>query len=70
MPIYQSELSIFLQQLLDAAPALKELQQNNRATWWDRPQDIDAQRAYQESAVPQAPYAYFPLPATSAKSDA
>lgn len=62
MAMYESEVTKFVRDLLDREPGLKELQQKNRATWWDRKLDFDQLKRNDASAAPKAPYAYFPLP--------
>ncbi len=60
--MYESELTRFLRELKAKNPQIAELQRKNRATWWDRPQDLDTWRERSESTVPQPGYVYFPLP--------
>jgi hypothetical protein len=60
--MYQSDATKFLQGLLKARPELEAQRQALRATWWDKPQDLETQREREASAVPQGPYVYFPLP--------
>ncbi len=60
---YQSELTRFIRELREKSPQIAEQQTKNRATWWDRPQDLQAQRESSEATVPQPAYVYFPLPA-------
>ncbi len=59
---YVSEATRFLGDLLERHPELKELRSRNRATWWERPQDLDEQRRREASRVPLGSYAYFPRP--------
>ncbi len=63
MPMYESEITRFIREMKDKNPGIVELQRKNRATWWDKPQDLEIQQEHSESAVPQPPYVYFPLPA-------
>ena len=60
--MYESEITRFLRDLREKNPSIPELQRKNRATWWDRPQDLELQRERAEAAVAQPPYVYFPLP--------
>jgi hypothetical protein len=60
--MYESEITQFIRGLKEKNPGIVELQKKNRATWWDRPQDLEIQREHDESEVPQPPYVYFPLP--------
>ena len=62
--MYESELTRFLRDLKARNPQIAEQQQRNRATWWDRPQDLDTSRERAQAAVSQPAYVYFPLPRT------
>ena len=62
MALYESELTRFLRELKANNPQIGELQKKNRATWWDKPQDLELNRERADAAVPQPPYVYFPLP--------
>ena len=59
---YVSELTLFLRDLKEKNPQIAELQRKNRATWWDRPQDLETQRELERAEVQQPSYVYFPLP--------
>ena len=59
---YESELTRFIRDLRADNPQIAEQQKKNRATWWDRPQDLQVQREKIEATVPQPAYVYFPLP--------
>ena len=61
--MYESEITRFVRDLLEANPKLKELQKSNRATWWDKPQDLGEQGEHAASEVGNKGYAYFPVPA-------
>lgn len=61
---YVSEATLFLKDLLDKHPELRELRSRNRATWWDRPQDAEVQGERQAARVEQDAYVYFPRPQT------
>ena len=56
---YESDLTRFMRDFLAKNPQVVELQKANRATWWDKPQDLDTARERAESAVPQPGYVYF-----------
>jgi hypothetical protein len=60
--MYESDITRFVRELLDRNPKLRELQNANRATWWDKPQDLEEQGERAASAVEATGYAYFPLP--------
>jgi hypothetical protein len=68
MARYESDLTQFIRDLLDKNPQLKELQKQNRATWWDKKLDLDEQKRNAQSEAPKQPYAYFPLPVPEVKS--
>ena len=59
---YESEATLFLKELLDKHPELRELRSRNRATWWDRPQDLEVQGDRQAERVELGAYVYFPRP--------
>jgi Protein of unknown function (DUF3460) len=59
---YESEVTRFIRDFLAANPQIVEQQKKNRATWWDKPQDLETIKDRAQSAVPQPSYVYFPLP--------
>lgn len=59
---YESDITRFIRDLREKNPQIVELQKKNRATWWDKPQDLQIQRERADAAVPQPGYVYFPLP--------
>ena len=63
--MYESDITKFVRDLMDKSPELKELQKANRATWWDKKQNLEELKRHDESAAPKQPYAYFPLPLVS-----
>lgn len=67
---YESEATRFLRDLLDRNPELRELRSRNRATWWDRPQDLKEQEGCDAAPVAQEAYVYFPLPRPPKAPDA
>jgi len=60
--MYESELTRFIREMKRKNPQIVEQQRKNRATWWDKPQDLETQKEHDESAVSQPGYVYFPLP--------
>jgi hypothetical protein len=64
--MYESEITRFMREFLDKNPKLKELQRSNRATWWDKPQDLGEQEERAASSVRNTGYAYFPVPGAPA----
>jgi hypothetical protein len=67
--MYESEITRFIRELRTKNPQIPELQRKNRATWWDKPQDIETWRERSESTVPQPAYVYFPLPVPEKHDD-
>jgi hypothetical protein len=59
---YQSDATRFIREFLAKNPQIVEQQQKNRATWWDKPQDLEMWKERSEATVPQPGYVYFPLP--------
>ncbi|MEQ1517494.1 MAG: DUF3460 family protein [Usitatibacteraceae bacterium] len=60
--MYESDITKFVRDLFEKNPELRELQRANRATWWDKKQDLEELKRQAQSAAPKLPYAYFPLP--------
>jgi hypothetical protein len=67
--MYESELTRFLRELKRSNPQIAEQQKKNRATWWDRPQDLESWRERANATVPQPAYVYFPLPRAETDDD-
>lgn len=67
--MYESDVTRFLRELRAQNPQIAEQQKKNRATWWDKPQDLETWRERSQANVPQSAYVYFPLPKRAA-SDA
>ena len=59
---YRSEISRFIDELREKNPQIAEQQKKNRATWWDKPQDLQASREKSAGLAPAPSYVYFPLP--------
>jgi len=59
---YVSEATKFIREVLQKNPQIVEQQKKNRATWWDRPQDLETQKERDDAAVAQSSYVYYPLP--------
>lgn len=60
--MYESDVTRFIRDFLAKNPQIVEQQRKNRATWWDKPQDLETLKEREQSNVPQPPYVYFPLP--------
>jgi hypothetical protein len=56
--MYESEITRFLRELMQARPHLEQEQRKGRAIWWDRPQDPETVSRQEASRVPQQPYVY------------
>ena len=67
--MYESEVDRFIRELRGKNPQIPEQQVRNRATWWDKPQDLETLRQSTESAVRQPGYVYFPLPRAARADD-
>lgn len=68
--MYESDITRFIRELRLKNPQIVEQQRKNRATWWDRPQDLETWRERSEASVPQPAYVYFPLPRPEKDDDA
>lgn len=55
---YESEVTQMLRELLQRRPQIVDSQQRGRALWWDVEVDLEEQRRYRESTVPQKGYVY------------
>lgn len=60
--MYESDITKFVRDMMENSPELRELQKTNRATWWDKKQNLEELKRQEESAAPKQAYAYFPLP--------
>lgn len=59
---YESDITRFIREFLDKNPQVTEKQKSNRATWWDKPQDLDLRRRNEESRIPSTGYQYYDKP--------
>ena len=59
---YESETTKFIREFLEKNPQVQEKQKKARATWWDRPQDLDQRKRNAESNVGQPGYVYYDKP--------
>lgn len=57
--MYESEITKFIREFLDKHPEVAEKQRRHRATWWDRPQRLDEQKALKAAEVPKKAYEYY-----------
>jgi hypothetical protein len=56
--MYESDHTKFMREWLAQHPEQAAEQQKGRALWWDKPQDFEAQRRFNEARVAQKPYPY------------
>jgi hypothetical protein len=56
---YESDLTKFIRDFLRKHPEVVEKQKQARATWWDRPQDLEERKRLEEAKVPKKPYEYY-----------
>jgi hypothetical protein len=59
---YESEATRFINEFLERNPQVVEKQKRHRATWWDRPQDLDERSRLDQAKVPQSGYVYYDKP--------
>jgi len=55
---YESDHTRFMREYLEKNPEQIEEQRRGRALWWDKPQDLETQRRFNEARVAQKPYPY------------
>jgi hypothetical protein len=56
---YESDTTTFIRTFLKENPQVVEKQQRYRATWWDRPQNLDERKKLETAQVPQQGYVYY-----------
>jgi hypothetical protein len=56
---YESEATRFIRDFLKKNPEVIDKQQKARATWWDRPQDLEQRKRLEQARVPKKPYEYY-----------
>ncbi len=59
MKNYESEATQFIRDFLKKHPEVVDKQRENRATWWDRPQDFKERARLQAAKVPNKGYEYY-----------
>jgi hypothetical protein len=57
-PSYQSDATLFIDQLKAATPGMEERQREGLALLWDKSVDRDAVSEFKEARVAQKPYVY------------
>lgn len=58
MAMYESEHTKFMREWLEKHPQELEEQKKGRSLWWDKPQDLETQQAYDAARVPTKAYYY------------
>ena len=61
-PDYQSDTTLFIDQLKTSRPGLEQAQRQGRALLWDKTIDREFQRQAESARVPQGAYVYQTLP--------
>ncbi len=57
-PQYQSDATLFINQLKDKTPGMEDRQREGRALLWDKPINREAQSEFKAARVAQQPYVY------------
>ena len=58
MADYESDHTRFMREYLEKNPEQVEEQRKGRALWWDKRQDLETQRRFNEARVAQKAYPY------------
>lgn len=61
MKAYESDVTKFIRDFLERHPEVVEKQKQARATWWDRPQNLNDRKALDEAKVTKKSYEYYDL---------
>ncbi len=56
---YVSDTTSFIRDFLNKHPDVVEKQRAARSTWWDRPQNLDQRKKFDEAREPKKPYEYY-----------
>ena len=56
---YESDTTRFIRDFLDKNPEVVEKQRIARSMWWDRMQNREQRKQFEESSVPKKPYEYY-----------
>ncbi len=59
MKNYESDTTRFIRNFLNTHPEVVEKQKKARATWWDKPQDLEARKRLEQARVPKKSYEYY-----------
>ncbi len=58
MAMYESDHTKFMREWMEKHPEQRQVQQQGRALWWDKPQRVEEQQRLDEASVPVKPYYY------------
>ncbi len=61
MPLYESDTTAFLRQLLKDKPEIIDRQREHRATWWERKPDPAPDAQLERAKVRRGSYEYYPF---------
>lgn len=56
---YESDTTRFIREFLQKHPEVVEKQREARSTWWDRPQDREQRKKFEDARLPKKPYEYY-----------
>jgi uncharacterized protein DUF3460 len=56
---YESDTTRFIRDFLQKNPEVVDKQREARSTWWDRPQDREQRRKFEDARLPKKPYEYY-----------
>ena len=56
---YESDTTRFIRDFLQKHPEVVDKQRTARSTWWDRPQNREQLKKFEEARVPKKPYEYY-----------
>lgn len=56
---YESDVTRFIRDFLNKHPEVVEKQRAARSTWWDRPQNREQLKTFEEARAPKKPYEYY-----------
>lgn len=56
---YESDTTRFIRDFLKKNPGVVDKQRAARSMWWDRAQNREQRKDFEESAVPKKPYEYY-----------
>lgn len=56
---YESDHTKFMREFLEKNPKIQEKRLAARAVWWDKEQNSEERKRFNESAEPMKPYVYF-----------